>query len=133
LPSAVPDFKEPFHSSHDLYADEADYSLRAHRSVVCEQEIIITDWWQELRGTKQEYATCWNYTCAVDIAAQPCEQGVRLIHTSGEQIFLLSDDLVFEITDGWMSTAYGTKYRCKQLRAKKVVGAGKRCTTLIKR
>lgn len=128
LKSALPNFKEPFHSVHDLYAD---YSLRAHRTVFCTDAIVVTDWWQGLHTIENEYATCWNYTCATDIVVEHCMQGVRLIHVSGEQIFLLSEDLLFEIIDGWVSTSYGTKIACKQIRAKRIIGADKKCRTII--
>ena len=89
---------------------------RPHRNVyIRDGMVVITDRW-EIQKTTQGMS-CWNFTCASDIALQRCAQG-WIFMRDGVPLVRMKSELDFERYEGWVSSAYGVKKSAHGLRAR---------------
>ncbi len=105
---------EQANNSHNVFY--AKYNLKAARSLtITNNTINIIDQWISLNNQAlPNLKSFWNFTFAPEIVLQK-EKDYIIIKKSDIILAYFYSDLDFNITDGYGSYEYGTKFECQRL------------------
>ncbi len=104
-------------TNHTLYKNKR--SMTASRTISYESEsavISIIDTWHHMQGKDPDILGCWNFTINPCLEVQQEEKGFIFCYQK-KPLAQFQSDLLFELKDGFVAPAYGTKIACKQLRS----------------
>lgn len=117
-------------TQHNLYKK---FGLTAQREIeYTSSKVTITDeWFQETSIQKQPLVSVLNFTLAPELKVYNQDNVWIIYNNQKELVVLTSNNLIFELIQGWVSPAYGVKEQCSILCAYAPLITGKKIVTYI--